>query len=161
MAEPVEEMAEPQEPGAQEPGAQEPKEAEKEPEQEKPKKAAKVQPELPKEAPEEITLQTPDGPITFQKKRPVGRPKKEAQAKSGKEPNAKVWPKKVVVEAPEETQEQPPVAPEKENEPPPEPPPLARMSGREKFEEHGRYMSQLRCDAKESQRVKYRAMLRA
>ena len=131
-------------------------------EKEKPKKAAKVQPELPKEPPDEISLQTADGQtITFTKKRPVGRPKKEA--KSGKEPKAKARPKKVVVKAPDETPPpQPPEKePEKENEPPPEPLPLVRMSGKEKLEEHMRLMQELRCSAKESQRVKYRAMLRA
>ena len=124
------------------------------PEKEKPKKAAKPKAPLPKEAPEEITLQTPDGPVTFTKKRPVGRPKKE--------PKPKARAKKVVVRAPAEilpSEESAP--PEKENEVPPAQPPLVRMSGREKLEEHMRVMQELRCNAKESQRVKYRAMLRA
>ena len=129
--------------------------------EEKPQ-AAKVQPELPKEPPDEISLQTADGQtITFTKKKPVGRPKKEA--KSGKEPKAKARPKKVVVKAPDETpppQEEPPEK-EAEKEEPPEPLPLVRMSGKEKLEEHMRLMQELRCSAKESQRVKYRAMLRA
>ena len=121
---------------------------------EKEKKAAKPKAPLPKEAPEEITLQTPDGPVTFTKKRPVGRPKKE--------PKPKARAKKVVVKAPDEIPPPPEEsAPEKENEPPPEPTPLVRMSGREKLDEHMRIMQELRLSAKESQRVKYRAMLRA
>jgi hypothetical protein len=70
---------------------------------------------------------------------------------------AKAEKKVVVEEAPPEE-----VAPEKESEPPPpEPLPRIRLSAREKLEEHMRIMQQLRCDAKESQRVKYRDMLRA
>ena len=124
-------------------------------------KEEKAQPkleELPKEAPEEITLQTPDGPITFAKKKPVGRPKKDQPKK---EPKARA--KKVVVKAPEEIPPPPEESapPEKENYTPPEPTPLVRMSGREKLDEHMRIMQELRVSAKESQRVKYRAMLRA
>ena len=55
----------------------EPKEAEAE----LPREAEKAA-ELPKEPPEEITLQTPVGPVTFTKKRQVGRPKKEPKSKA-------------------------------------------------------------------------------
>ena len=175
MAEPVEvETQEAVEVPAAKVEAELPKEAETAPEAPKeaakapevPKEAVKA-PEVPKEAekapelpgpPEEIILQTPDGPVTFSKKRPVGRPKKAPKELTSKAAPRKKAEKKVVVETapPEE------VAPqaEKENEPPPAPP-LVRLSGREKLEEHMRIMQQLRCDAKESQRVKYRAMLRA
>ena len=55
-------------------------------EEEKPEKAKPKLQELPKEAPEEITLQTPEGPITFTKKKSLsGGAKKEVQPKSGKE----------------------------------------------------------------------------
>ena len=135
------------------PPAPEPKEAEAE----LPKEAEKAA-ELPKEAPEEITLQTPDGPVTFTKKRPVGRPKKEPKSKAAPK-KAKAEKKVVVEEALPEDVSHPP---EKENEPPPPAPlPRIRLSGREKLEAHMRIVQQLRCDAKESQRLKYRALLRA
>ena len=119
----------------------------------KPKKQAKAG----EDPPEEITIQTAHGPVTFAKKRAVGRPKKEAKPRP---------PKKVTLDAPPEPPLPEPPLPEpaeadKENEPPPQQPPLVRMSGRQKLEEHMRLMHNLRGDAKESQRTKYRAMLRA
>ena len=126
-------------------------------EAELPKEAEKAT-ELPKEAPVEITLQTPDGPVTFTQKRPAGRPKKEPKSKPAPR-KAKAEKKLVVEQAPPEEVCHPP---EKENEPPPPAPlPLIRLSGREKLEAHMRIVQQHRCDAKESQRLKYRALLRA
>ncbi len=126
------------------------------PKEEEQKEAVKPKfQELPTESPEEITLPRPAGPVTFTKKRPVGRPKKEPKAK------AKAKAKKVVVKetvpAPER---EPPEPPELPSEPPPLQP-LVRLSGKEKLEEHMKIMQELRVSAKESQRLKYRAMLRA
>ena len=71
-------------------------------------------------------------------------------------------PKKVTIEEP--PVEAPAAEVDKENAPPPPPPeqpPLVRMSAKERLEEHMKTMHMLKGDQKESQRNKYRAMLRA
>ena len=124
--------------------------------EEKPKKQRKEA----EDPPEEITLQTAHGPVIFSKKKPVGRPKKEAKAKA-KAKEAKPMAKKVTIEEP--PVEPPAAEVDKENAPPPPPPepPLVRMSAKERLEEHMKTMFMLKGDQKESQRNKYRAMLRA
>ena len=124
--------------------------------EEKPKKQRKEA----EDPPEEITLQTAHGPVIFSKKKPVGRPKKEAKAKAKAKEAKPMAPKKVTIEEP--PLEPPAAEVDKENAPPPpEQPPLVRMGAKERLEEHMKTMYMLKGDQNESQRNKYRAMLRA